>query len=239
MLKARDAKYSVPIRYGKVLFCGAAAAGKSNFLHLLMKEDFQELHISTEVLKPQQVTVAMKAVISSSEGEVEFTKMTIDEEILQLESYLPKKYFIPTAPLQKSSLQAPTQDKLSAANLPKRYTTSTAPPQESSLQEDKQSADSLPKTYTTSITPLQKHSLQVPLEDEHSADNSKLARATVANTKKLSEKQLGKVWDILTFMDTGGQPQFISMLPAVNSFAMVSFIIHKMKTVVKILSINL
>ena len=35
--------------------------------------------------------------------------------------------------------------------------------------------------------------------------------------------------DILTFMDTGGQPQFISMLPAVNSFAMITFIIHKMK----------
>ena len=99
MLKARDAKYSVPIRYGKVLFCGAAAAGKSNFLNLLMKEDFQPLHISTEVLKPQQVTIAMKAVISSNDDEVEFKRMNIDDEILQLESYLPKKYNIPVAPL--------------------------------------------------------------------------------------------------------------------------------------------
>ena len=31
-------------------------------------------------------------------------------------------------------------------------------------------------------------------------------------------------------MDTGGQPQFISMLPAVNSFAMITFILHKMQT---------
>ena len=35
-------------------------------------------------------------------------------------------------------------------------------------------------------------------------------------------------WNILTFLDTGGQPQFISMLPAVNSCAMVTFIVHNM-----------
>ena len=48
--------------------------------------------------------------------------------------------------------------------------------------------------------------------------------------KKLNKKSPGSVWDILTFMDTGGQPQFISMLPAVNSFAMITFIVHKMET---------
>ena len=35
-------------------------------------------------------------------------------------------------------------------------------------------------------------------------------------------------WNILTFLDTGGQPQFLSMLPAVNSYAMVTFIVHNM-----------
>ena len=252
MLKARDAKYSVPIRYGKVLFCGAAAAGKSNFLHLLMKEDFQPLHISTEVLKPQQVTIAMKAVISNSEGEVEFTKMSINEEILQLESYLPKKY---AAPLQKSSLQVPTQDKPSADNLTKEYTTSTPPSQESFLQEDKKSADNLPKRYITSTTviPPQKELQRklayrsssrygAPLQSITVDDiyfHSKLALATVESTKKLNNKEVGAVWDILTFMDTGGQPQFISMLPAVNSFAMVHLLFTKLKQVVRTLSIKL
>ena len=36
------------------------------------------------------------------------------------------------------------------------------------------------------------------------------------------------IWNILTFLDTGGQPQFISMLPAVNSCAMVTFIVYNM-----------
>ena len=125
MLKARDAKYSVPIRFGKVLFCGAAAAGKTNFLNLLMKEGFQSLHISTEVLKPQQVTMAIKAITSISDNEVEFKKMQIDDEIMQLESYLPKEYDKPKAPLQDNP---PTK------NIPKSNTTPTEPSQKASLQ---------------------------------------------------------------------------------------------------------
>jgi len=34
------------------------------------------------------------------------------------------------------------------------------------------------------------------------------------------------VWDVVTLLDTGGQPQFINMLPAVNSSAMITFIVH-------------
>ena len=185
MLKARNAKYSVPLRYGKVLFCGAAAAGKSNFLNLLMEEDFQSLHISTEVLKPQQVTIAMKAVVSTDDDKVEFKKMNIDDEILQLESYLPENYSASTsAPLTTST---PAQK---------------AEPKNNNAHHKGKNID-------------------------NTTENSKLVLANVNQAKKLVKKSVGKIWDILTFMDTGGQPQFISMLPAVNSFAMITFIIHK------------
>ena len=228
MLKARNAKYSVPIRYGKVLFCGAAAAGKSNFLHLLMKEGFQELHISTEVLKPQQVTIAMKAVISSSEGEVEFTKINIDEEILLLESYLPQ-------PQLESYLLQPDVISFTSSsdNELDSNTYEEILLQSPLLQlEDIPLADNL-QTRNTALDGalLQQSSperLSPYLEDNSSR---KLTFANVkTGAKRLELKGPEEVWDILTFMDTGGQPQFISMLPAVNSFAMITFIIHKMKT---------
>ena len=38
-----------------------------------------------------------------------------------------------------------------------------------------------------------------------------------------------KVWNMLTFLDTGGQPAFINMLPALNSSAMITFILHSME----------
>ena len=112
MLKARDAKCSVPLRYGKVLFCGATAAGKSNFLNLLMEENFQPLHVSTGVIKSHQITIAMKAIISSDDDKTEFRTMSIDNEILQLESFIPEKH---TASASASNvftfdLEVPTQD---------------------------------------------------------------------------------------------------------------------------------
>ena len=44
------------------------------------------------------------------------------------------------------------------------------------------------------------------------------------------------VWDVLTLLDAGGQPQFINMLPAINSSAMTTFIVHNMRGGVKSLS---
>jgi len=125
LLKAHDANCTIPVRYGKVLFCGVAAAGKSNFLNLLMENDFQPKHISTVMLKPQQVTIATKVQVSSNDDiEVEFEKMSIDDEISQLwayfekmsiddeisqlSTYLPETTLTPTSSPQASA--APTHD---------------------------------------------------------------------------------------------------------------------------------
>ena len=195
MLKACDAKYSIPVRYGKVLFCGASAAGKSNFLNLLMENDFETLHKSTEVLKPYQVTVAMKALSSNHEGEVEFNRMKIDEEILQLESYLAEK----TAEF----MSAKGKRENNLKSIPERKVPDTKPVGEASKHG--------PNSKTTDST-------------EHV--DMAIANVTL---EKLPKKDPKSTWDILTFMDTGGQPQFISMLPAVNSFVMITFIVHKLK----------
>ena len=211
MLKARDAKYSIRIRYGKVLFCGAAAAGKSNFLSLLMKEDFQSLHISTEVLKPQQVTIAMKAAISSSDHEVEFTKMSIDEEILQLESYLPQ----------------PDHISDSSSEDEESYHHESFSPE----LDHNSSTESLPITHTAFNPLANPENSSQPLSQYLTTNSGKFTLANIkTREKKIEKKSPDEVWNILTFMDTGGQPQFISMLPAVNSFAMITFIVHKMQT---------
>ena len=53
---------------------------------------------------------------------------------------------------------------------------------------------------------------------------SKMSSSTITKTI-----QKGDEMNIFTFMDTGGQPQFISMIPAVNSSAMVTFIVHDLQ----------
>ena len=63
MWKAREDGCSIKVRYGKVLFCGANGAGKTNFSNLLLEEEFSPKHVSTEVAKPQQATVARSSSI--------------------------------------------------------------------------------------------------------------------------------------------------------------------------------
>ena len=60
----------------------------------------------------------------------------------------------------------------------------------------------------------------------------------VANVADTPPGEPPDVWDILTFLDTGGQPEFITMLPALNSSAMITFIVHSMEGGVKHLSDN-
>ena len=59
------------------------------------------------------------------------------------------------------------------------------------------------------------------------ADNSETEQTPEEATKKI--ECTDKIWDILTFVDTGGQPEYISMLPAVNNSVMLTFVVHKME----------
>ena len=147
-----------------------------------MEENFQPVHVSTEVAKPQQVTVAMKAQVSKNDNKgVVFKKMNIYNEIDQLILHLPQKYT--TSSIDKDvSTEGHVQLQVQGYAIPRKIT----------LVEDMMS--------------------------------SKLADLPI---ETLPTQPYEGVWDILTIIDTGGQPQFISMLPAVNNFAMITFIVHK------------
>ena len=175
MSKARKDGCSLKVRYGKVLLCGASGAGKSNFLNLLMEDEFQEDHNPTQVVKPHQVT-AMKTTVSKYDNtqKIVFEKMDIDKEIEQLTRHLPKQYIKP---------EYKSGDENS--------------PPELEIQK----------------------SCTIP---------ENIISDKFANSVEVVASQSDKTWDVLTFVDTGGQPRLINMLPALNSFAMITFIVHKL-----------
>ena len=179
MWKVRKDGCLIKIRYGKVLICGANGAGKTNFLNLLMSKKFIPAHISTQVAKPQQVTIA-KAKVSVSNKEVVFKSMDIDNEIAHLMSYLPEQY----------------------------KTTSC----QHSLHEVSDKEDDGESKY--------KRSRCATITEDIICDKA-------ASNDTIMQPH-DDIWDILTFIDTGGQPQFINMLPVINCFTMITFIVHKM-----------
>ena len=87
-----------------------------------------------------------------------------------------------------------------------------------------------------------KPSTKETTDTDHSCEHSSIAtqaedrsRHTIVEDiigSKLSDNATkqppDEIWDIFTFIDTGGLPQFISMLPVVNISAMITFIVYKM-----------
>ena len=62
--------------------------------------------------------------------------------------------------------------------------------------------------------------VHIPKADEVAID---IATADSSNTPSL-----GDVWDIINFLDTGGQPEFINILPAVSSSIALTFIVFNL-----------
>lgn len=58
----------------------------------------------------------------------------------------------------------------------------------------------------------------MPIEKQISVSNNQLSKSNPSD-----------VWDVLTLLDTGGQPQFINMLPAINNSVMLTFIVHNLQ----------
>ena len=92
------------------------------------------------------------------------------------------------------------------------------------------------KPEVTSIkttTPEQPNNKQIMNNEEEvklCGVEIQMANEMSSSTKPITKTiQKGDEMNIFTFMDTGGQPQFISMIPAVNSSAMVTFIVHDLQ----------
>ena len=178
MIKARKQNKTIKVRYGRVLFSGSSGAGKTSFFKLLMNRKCNAQHISTGLVKSEQVIAAVKVDIHTKDQCVEFNELDIKTEILKLQGIL-----------NKMASKLPNSD--------------------SELPKSKGIRD---KKYKLS-------DVEVILATE---SKSKIEDTCETKTKKVDEINL------FTFMDTGGQPQFISMIPAVNSSALVTFIVHNL-----------
>ena len=56
-----------------------------------------------------------------------------------------------------------------------------------------------------------------------------LAAVDIAKADSSDTPELGDVWDIINFLDTGGQPEFVNVLPAVSSSIALTFIVFNLR----------
>ena len=86
---------------------------------------------------------------------------------------------------------------------------------------------SVPKDITTSNKSKDKTVLS---KFKVGVDNTKsdLVAVDIAKADSSKTPSLGDVWDIINFLDTGGQPEFVNILPAVSSSVALTFIVFNL-----------
>ena len=64
--------------------------------------------------------------------------------------------------------------------------------------------------------------------DTESEIHHKEVETDIAKADSSNAPSLGEVWDIINFLDTGGQPEFVNILPAVSSSIALTFIVFNL-----------
>ena len=250
----QQAKYdglTINVRHAnaKVLFCGASCAGKTSFSRLLRNEEHVKAYRSTSAATSQQVLLSDKVnMLGTNWVSLDIkseTKQVTSRLILKLQSQ--KKNYEATSSINEASsslnfsfnattnFSLPLNEQLlhnvpsSTQNISKvTYTSSSNALDNSELQV------TIPDMQYPYPTPSEKLSLLPDDKVELAADDDSNSKTQQSSIEKQMvsfdidtsvSEDIPDTWDLFTLLDTGGQPEFINMLPAINSSTAITFVV--------------
>ena len=241
MLKqAKNEGLTINVRHAKVLFCGASHAGKTSFCRLLRNKKHESVYESTPVGESQQVLISGKISVDGSnwinlDGKAETEHLT-KRLILKLQN---QKDTVIDKPLKKNN--SDIKSYVSENKLPVNNTQSTKPKHANNTavtQPNVEFPESIPEHQFFAPLTHKKSSTLSDSERQSAGDALQRNRRIVIEdemvnsdvNRPISElvKSTPETWDLFTLLDTGGQPEFINMLPAINTSTAITFIVLNM-----------
>ena len=179
----------ISVQHLKIFLTGSAAAGKTNFRHLLLNSPFSEHQASTDVLEARLAYAIHNSasLLQSEEGDMIWYQLTPNQQLVYFKSLLDdcchaEKY--KANPHTKNYRSNPSIDKSTNSD---DSTILDTPFDPSTLEEKVLQSDMLPESL-----------------------------------------HIGKTVKIITIIDTGGQPGYIHLLPAIVNSPTINFIVHDM-----------
>ena len=217
--EAKTRGHTIEVRHGKVMVCGSSAAGKSNFINLLLGDKFVRTHEATVVTEAKDTMVKEIMVSEHNKDLVEFKKCDIKHQIKILKSHLYYKQY-ETGTSDTSDVKPLSESVQSTVRKASDQKTSKSVATPSSSETSTHREPKKPGSSNTTSTTLDVIKDKPAYEKYEGSD-------IVNNLSEVSKdiEKLPKTWDMMTFLDTGGQPEYISMLPAINSSVMVTFVV--------------
>ena len=242
MNKAKKEKGKVTIRFNKILFTGSGAAGKTCFSYLLMKTKFTGLHHSTNIVQAKHAVSVKKAVVLGSnrtdDQSIVWLEMDNDSQISHLRQILlslevsksqTAKEFMPASDsvsqLPQINNASPLKQATNKVTINKEYTTSIRK-EESKFSETPTKMHYVTHKYL-SIAERAVGLFQRPVKSEKLVSFDTFVQNSIdSSILKRDFHYSGEVLNIITLLDTGGQPEYIHLLPTVNVHPMVTFVVH-------------
>ena len=222
------------------MFTGSGAAGKTCFSNLLMKNKFVDFHHSTNIVQAKHAISVKKAVVLESnelDQSVVWLEMDNDSQISHLRQILvslvlPKTQNVELMPPSPSQPQQPNKDTS------ERGTNAPDVSVKNNVEVTK------PVKRNDTMIPIKKNyvsheSLSLgqrafgwfhkPVKGESLASfNTFVQNSINSDVLKCDISYSGEVLNIITLLDTGGQPEYIHLLPTVNVHPMVTFVVHNL-----------
>ena len=212
------------------MFTGSGAAGKTSFSNLLMKNRFVDFHHSTNIVQAKHAVSVKQAVVVGSnqcdDHNVVWLEMDDDSQMSHLRQILLSLDF---SSLQKTQIIR-EQKRSAPTSLPQPKATTSARPV-GGVEKQVQKA-SMKKHYITKEKRSFAQRVTGLLQDSVKSENMETFGCLVQNSIESNSmfkddfKYNRDVLNIITLLDTGGQPEYIHLLPTVNIHPMVNFVVH-------------
>ena len=218
------------VKFIKILFTGSGKAGKTSFSNLLMKNQFVNFHHSTNIVQAKHAVSVKKAFVvgpnQCDDQDVVWLEMNDDSQMSHLRQIL---LSLDISSLQKTQIIKEPKSSLPIA-LSQPDNTFTNPTASQGNHSNVQEA-SVKKEYVThqrtSVAQRAAGLFQKSVKSGKMASFNSLVQNSIESTVlKHDFDYHGEILNIITLLDTGGQPEYIHLLPTVNIHPMVTFVVH-------------
>ena len=212
------------VKFIKILFTGSGKAGKTSFSNLLMKNQFVNFHHSTNIVQAKHAVSVKKAFVVGSnqcdDQDVVWLEMNDDSQMSHLRQIL---LSLDISSLQKTQINKDPKSS-SPITLPQPDNTSSNP---TASKSDNVPVKKKYVTQSTSVVQRVTGLFHGPVKSEKMASFSSLVQNSIESSLLQHDIDYhGQVLNIITLLDTGGQPEYIHLLPTVNIHPMVTFVVH-------------
>ena len=208
----------------KILFTGSGKAGKTSFANLLMKNRFVNFHHSTNIVQAKHAVSVKKAFMVGSnqcdDQNIVWLEMNDESQMSHLRQILLSLDISSSKKLQ--AVKEPKSSSSSTLTKPNntKFTNQTASAQEASTKKEYVTLQS--SSVVQRVTGLWQGSVK---SEKMESFNSLVLNSVNSNIKDDFDYHR-EVFNIITLLDTGGQPEYIHLLPTVNIHPMVNFVVY-------------